>query len=93
MPETRLRLKQVVGPPDRSCSGFASSAVPAIANSIPSQAGSEGYTCFRTPALAIAAKGVVLVFSGVRLEYCKDDCDHDLVLCRSFDGGLTWGPL
>lgn len=74
-------------------SGFARSAVPAIAQSTPFQAGSDGYTCFRTPALAITAAGVVLAFSGGRLENCKDDGDHDLVLRRSFDGGLTWGPL
>jgi len=73
--------------------GAARSAVPAVLQSTPFVAGTLGYTCFRTPALAITSSGVVLAFSGGRLENCKDDGDHDLVLRRSADGGRTWGPL
>jgi len=61
--------------------------------SLPFQAGSQGYTCFRTPGLAITGSGVLLAFCGGRVENCKDDGDHDVVLRRSLDGGRTWGPI
>ena len=61
--------------------------------SIPYVSGTEGYTCFRTPSLAITKSGSVLAFGGGRVENCRDDGDHDVVLRRSLDGGRTWQPL
>lgn len=61
--------------------------------SLPYQAGSLGYTCYRTPALAVALNGTVLAFCGARLENCKDDGDHDIVVRRSVNGGRNWMPL
>jgi len=61
--------------------------------SLPFLAGEFGYSCFRTPGLAVSSSGVVLAFCGGRVDNCKDDGDHDIVLRRSFDGGRTWGPI
>jgi sialidase-1 len=53
----------------------------------------EGYACFRIPAIVRAANGMVLAFAEGRVADCGDDGDIDVVLRRSTDGGKTWGPL
>lgn len=61
--------------------------------STPFISGEGGYSCYRTPALAISSLGTVLAFSGGRVDNCEDDSEHDIVLRRSLDGGQAWEPL
>lgn len=63
------------------------------ATSVPFEAGSHGYNCFRTPAIVKAKNGDLLAFSGGRKGGCGDDTDADVVLRRSTDRGRTWKPL
>lgn len=55
--------------------------------------GEAGYHTYRIPALAIGASGTVLAFSEARKNSPSDAGDIDLVLKRSADGGVTWGPM
>ena len=55
--------------------------------------GEAGYHCFRIPALVMTPGGTTLAFAEGRRDSCRDDADIDLVLKRSTDQGLTWGPL
>lgn len=57
------------------------------------QSGSEGYACFRIPAILTSKNGVLLAFAEGRKDHCGDAANIDLVLKRSFDGGKTWTPL
>lgn len=66
---------------------------PLAATSVPFEAGTHGYRCFRTPALVKATNGHLLAFAGGRKGGCGDDTDADLVLRRSTDRGRTWEPL
>ncbi|MGV3502814.1 MAG: sialidase family protein [Adhaeribacter sp.] len=54
---------------------------------------SEGYACFRIPAILKARDGALLAFAEARKANCKDEGDIDLVMKRSTDGGKTWGPM
>ena len=54
--------------------------------------GTEGYACFRIPAIISTGK-TVLAFAEGRKNGCSDTGDIDLVLKRSNDGGRTWSPL
>ncbi|MFN7702572.1 MAG: exo-alpha-sialidase [Deltaproteobacteria bacterium] len=63
------------------------------ATSVPFRADTNGYTCFRTPALVRAVNGDLLAFAGGRKGGCGDDTDADVVLRRSTDGGRSWQPL
>ncbi|WP_202805986.1 sialidase family protein [Actinopolymorpha alba] len=56
------------------------------------QAGTQGYNCFRIPAIVRAKDGTLLAFAEGRVSSCSDTGDIDLVLKRSSDGGRTWGP-
>ncbi|MEU4616589.1 sialidase family protein [Streptomyces umbrinus] len=65
--------------------------------SVPFRAGQEGYASFRIPAVVATGGGTG---SGTLLAFCegrvgsRDDFGNiDIVLKRSTDGGLTWGPL
>ena len=49
-----------------------------------------GYDYFRIPTLVQAQDGTLLAFSEGRKEGTGDIGDIDLLLSRSFDGGLTW---
>jgi len=57
------------------------------------RSGSEGYQCFRIPAVVKTAEGTILAFAEGRKKGCSDTGSIDLVLKRSADGGDTWGPL
>ncbi|PSM41315.1 alpha-sialidase [Streptomyces dioscori] len=61
--------------------------------SVPFRAGQEGYASFRIPAVVVTGEGTLLAFCEGRVG-SRDDFGHiDIVLKRSTDGGLTWGPL
>jgi len=53
----------------------------------------EGYTCYRIPAVIVAPNGDVLAFCEGRKNNCGDHGDVDIVMKRSTDGGATWQPL
>lgn len=53
----------------------------------------DGYFCFRIPAIVKATNGDLLAFAEGRINNCDDRGDIDLVLKRSHDGGRSWGPL
>ena len=55
------------------------------------RAGADGYNVFRIPALVQAANGDLLAFCEARQG--GDASEIDLVLKRSTDFGLSWGPL
>ncbi|NUR84084.1 MAG: exo-alpha-sialidase, partial [Nonomuraea sp.] len=61
--------------------------------SVPYRAGTEGYHTFRIPAVVVTSAGTVLAFAEGRRGSAGDSGHIDLVLRRSADGGLTWGPL
>ncbi|ARF58324.1 sialidase family protein [Streptomyces gilvosporeus] len=53
----------------------------------------KGYSCFRIPAIVKSTRGTLLAFAEGRVHDCGDAGNIDLVVKRSTDGGLTWGPL
>lgn len=58
------------------------------------QAGVDGYTCFRIPAIVTTTNGTVIAMTDGRIGSCGDiPTPLDLVIKRSFDNGNTWGPL
>ena len=57
------------------------------------QKGTEGYSCFRIPALIKTKAGTLLAFAEGRKNNCSDEGDIDLVVKRSTDNGKTWGKL
>lgn len=56
-------------------------------------AGKEGYHTFRIPSLIVTRHGTLLAFCEGRKTSRNDHGDIDLVLKRSNDGGVSWGPL
>ena len=56
-------------------------------------AGEDGYSCFRIPAIVTTTKGTVLAFAEARKNNCGDAGNIDLVVKSSADGGKTWSPL
>jgi sialidase-1 len=56
-------------------------------------AGQDGYHTYRIPSVLTTSKGTVLAFCEGRKSAQHDSGDIDLVLRRSADGGVTWGPL
>jgi sialidase-1 len=61
--------------------------------SLPFESGQGGYSCYRTPGLAVSERGTVLAFCGGRVDNCRDEGNIDVLLRRSSDGGRSWGPL
>jgi sialidase-1 len=61
--------------------------------SLPFASGERGYSCYRTPGLAVSRQGTVLAFCGGRVDNCRDEGNIDVLLRRSSDGGRSWGPL
>jgi sialidase-1 len=57
------------------------------------QAGESGYNTFRIPAIIKHASGALLAFCEGRMANSSDFGDIDIVMKRSEDGGITWGPL
>ena len=55
--------------------------------------GSDGYECFRIPAIVSTINGELLAFAEGRVGGCSDTGDIDLVMKRSKDNGNTWGPI
>lgn len=55
--------------------------------------GTEGYSCYRIPALIKTKHGTLLAFAEGRKNNCTDEGDIDLLVKRSSDGGKTWSPL
>jgi sialidase-1 len=57
------------------------------------KAGTEGYSCFRIPAIIKTKKGTLLAFAEARKNNCGDAGNIDLVVRRSLDNGKTWSGL
>ena len=58
------------------------------------KAGTDGYGCFRIPAMVRTTQGSLLAFAeGRKSPSCADRGDIDIVLRRSTDDGRTWGPI
>jgi sialidase-1 len=57
------------------------------------ESGTEGYACFRIPAMVSTTNGTLLAFAEGRKNGCSDTGDIDLVLKRSEDQGQSWSKL
>ncbi len=57
------------------------------------KSGSEGYKCFRIPAIVTTTEGTLLAFAEGRKKGCSDTGDIDLVMKTSKNNGLTWSEL
>ena len=53
----------------------------------------DGYACFRIPAIVRTEKGTLLAFAEGRKDNCADTGNIDVVLRRSADDGTSWEPL
>lgn len=73
--------------------GSAAAAEPVGTDEVLFSRGEAGYFCYRIPTLVTADNGDLLAIVEGRNGSCADDADIDLVLKRSTDGGLTWGPV
>ncbi len=68
-------------------------AVPWLRETEVFTSGAEGYHTFRIPSLAITSDGTILAFCEGRRHGQHDYDALYLVLKRSTDNGVTWGPL
>lgn len=55
--------------------------------------GTNGYQCYRIPAIIKAPNGDLLAFAEGRVKGCNDFGDVDIVLRKSSDNGQTWSDL
>jgi len=65
----------------------------ALLQNVPFSQGAFSYHTFRIPSLIQAPDGTILAFAEGRKSSSSDTGNIDLVLRRSFDGGITWQPL
>ncbi|TDC33689.1 sialidase family protein, partial [Kribbella albertanoniae] len=79
--------------PAQATQSAVTPAAPFVEDAPLFQQRTDGYACFRIPAIVRTASGTVLAFAEGRVADCGDDGDIDVVLRRSTDGGKTWGPL
>jgi sialidase-1 len=56
-------------------------------------AGRGGYFCYRIPGIVRTADGTLLAYAEARKDTGEDYDNIDLVLRRSRDGGVNWGPM
>ena len=57
------------------------------------ESGTEGFECFRIPAIVTSTQGTLLAFAEGRKKGCSDTGDIDLVMKYSRDHGETWSKL
>lgn len=53
----------------------------------------QGYNCYRIPAIIQTKKGTLLAFAEARKRNCSDAGDINLVMKRSDDKGETWSEM
>lgn len=61
--------------------------------SVPFSSGSDGFACFKVPALLVTNAGTFIAFAEGRRGNCSDYASTELVYKRSADKGRTWGAL
>lgn len=88
MPHFRFILAAVLA----AWSLFAAKAEPSLTETTIFTNGADGYPVYRIPAVVRANDGTLLAFCEGRAS-SSDGGNIDLVLKRSSDHGLTWGPL
>jgi len=64
-----------------------------IEHTVVFRAGDDGYDTYRIPTIVQATNGDLLAIVEGRVNDATDDGDIDLVMKRSTDNGVTWGPL
>ena len=56
------------------------------------RSGDDGYVSVRIPSVVVTKKGTALAFAEGR-QKATDQAENDIVMKRSFDGGVTWSAL